>query len=353
MARNAAETSWTRPELSPRQAAVLQAMVTAYVGEAAPIGSATLAHLLPENLSSASVRNVLAELTRLGLVEKPHASAGRVPTERGMRLFVDALLDHPAQLVPYEQRNIDFSVEEAGAEELVSVASQLLSERTRQLGFVVSPRLERVVLRHVSLVRISSESVLAVLVAQTGATYRRVIRDAEPDQRELDRVAALLNPRVEGRTLGEVRRALELEAEALRHKADRIAARVLELGSRMFVSEAPGPSELVIETRLALLDQPEFQDPRRVRDLFEAIETKQRLLEVLDGMIEGTGVCVAFGEETDEPSLRGCALVAKVYGAESIPLGVLGVIGPMRMDFSRVIPLVDYLSHAVTEKLDA
>lgn len=345
------------PDLSERQAMVLRAMVKSYVGEAAPVGSQSLAHLLPMKLSSASVRNILADLSDLGLVEKPHASSGRVPTERGLRLFVDRLLDpqrlDPSNLARHETRTISFSVEEAQADAVVSVASQLLSERTRQLGFVVAPRLDRVVLRHVSLVRLSSERLLVVLVSQSGSSHQRVIDDpgeaAEWDQQELDRIAALLSARACGLTLAEVRASLAREAAELRDRADALRRRAIELGRRA-VAVTDEEVDLVITTRLALLDQPEFHDPQRIRDLFGALETKERLLDVLDRMLESGGVCVAFGDEVDEPGLRRCALVATHYGTGDARLGVLGVIGPVRMDYGRVIPLVDYFSQVITDR---
>jgi len=173
------ETGGDSIELSERQASVLRAIVQAYVGEAAPIGSQTLTHLLPIQISSASVRATLAELAGMGLVEKPHSSSGRIPTERGLRVFVDRLLDRKrldaSSLASYDVRNISYSFDEAEADSVVKVASQLLSECTRQLGFVVAPRLERIVLSRISLVRLSSERVLVLLVSKSGGAHRRVI----------------------------------------------------------------------------------------------------------------------------------------------------------------------------------
>jgi heat-inducible transcriptional repressor len=328
-------------------------MVMAYVGAAAPIGSKTVSHLLSTSLSPASIRNTLMELAALGLVEKPHASSGRVPTDRGMRRFVDELLD-PSHLAAYERRSIDYSLDEAEVDSVVNVASQLLSELTRQLGFVVAPRIDRVVLRHVSLVRLTTDHLLVVLISQTGETHRRVISDSTADdQARLDRAAAVLNERIAGLTLCEAREELAREARALRHRADRLASRVLELGARAVAPDEDGPIDLVLGTRLALLEQPEFHDPSRIRDLFAAVETKERLVEVLDRMLEEGGTRVAFGDEVDEPALHHCAVVASNYGADEAPLGVLGVIGPSRMDYWRVIPLVDFLSQRITEKLGA
>lgn len=341
------------PSLSERQASVLRAVVAGYVGEGTPIGSRTISHLLSVSLSSATIRNVLAELTELGLVEKPHSSAGRVPTELGLRVFVDELLA-PGDLAPSQRRDIAYEVDEAQADRVASIASMLLSRHTGQLGFVVAPRLDRIVLRHVSLVRLSSERLLVVLVAETGASYRCIIDDEWGlSQIELDRAARLLNARVAGHTLRDVRDRLAREAHALRSEASQLLRRALELGSRALRAADGLAVDLVIETRLALLGQPEFTDPRLLREVFAAIETKERLLHVIDETLAARGVSVGIGHELEDPGLRCCALVASHYGGTDAdpPLGVLGVLGPARMDFGRVIPLVDYLSEVVTGKL--
>lgn len=343
----------TAPELTERQRAVLRAMVTAYVGEAAPIGSATLSLLLPNRLSSASIRNTLAELSELGLVSQPHTSAGRVPTEEGLRVFIDSLLGG-CGVSDYDRRTIDFTVSGVEAVEVPTVTSQLLSQQTRLLGFVVAPRLDRLKLQHIALVRLTSRQILAVLVTENGTAHRRVVEHDVPlAQAELDRSAALLSERIVGRTLAEVREWLAREASRERRQADRMVALALELGVRAVAAEEEGEGDLVIATRLALLDQPEFRDPERIRELFHAIETKERLIELLDRLLEGEqGVRVALGGEVDEPALHRCALVAARYGSESAA-GMLGVIGPARMDYGRVISLVDYCSRVVTEKLHA
>jgi heat-inducible transcriptional repressor len=201
---------------------------------------------------------------------------------------------------------------------------------------------------------LSAERVLAVLVAVNGDSFRHVIEgESDLDQRGLDRIAALLMERIAGRTLREVRKALRLEAQQLRKQADDLLFQALDLGSRALATDEQGAADLVIATRLALLDQPEFHDPARIRDLFAAVETKERLLEVLNQVLETNGVCVALGGELADPALRRCALVACHYGSGEDATGVLGVIGPSRMDYSRVISLVDYFSQVVTEKLTA
>lgn len=339
--------------LSERQREVLRATVTAYVGAAAPVGSKTLAAVLPSRVSSATIRSTLAELAERGLVEQPHTSAGRVPTEEGLRVFLDELID-PREVPDYHRRDIAYQVGEAEFDSLAPVAAELLSRNTHQLGFVAVPAFHRVVFRHVSLVALARDRILAVLVSTTGDTYRRVVRSEEFfDQPDLDRAAGMLNERVMGRTLGEVRDALAREAEELRDRADRLLAQAVELGRQALDVDRIVGADIVVATHLALLDQPEFQDPRRVRELFEAVETKVRLVAVLDRVLDNGEVSVLLGGEVEEPALRSCALVACPYGGGDGPRGILGVIGPSRMDYARVIPMVDFLSSVLTDKLTA
>ncbi len=344
-------------ELSERQQTVLRALVAAYVGTAAPVGSATLADLLSVPLSPASVRNTLSELTVAGLIAKPHASSGRVPTEAGIRLFVDRLLD-PAEVEQYERRSLARSFDDVGAEDAMQLASQVLSDHTHQLGFVVAPRLEQLTLRQVNFVRLTRERVLAVLVDSRGHAHQRVIDDplsAEAggtvlDQAELDRLSAALGEWVAGHTLREVHRSLRGEVRSLRNRASRLLEQALLLGLRAAEAamERPTESDLVIATRLALLDQPEFSDPERVRELFSALERGERLVDLLDELLDGDGVSVALGEELQAQGLAGCAVVAAPWGGSA---GMLGVIGPTRMDYGRIIPLVGFCSQLVTDKL--
>jgi heat-inducible transcriptional repressor len=370
LAQNA---SGSHPGLTERQHMVLRAAVAAYMADATPASSAAVSHLLPVALSSASIRSTMAELAGLGLLEKPHASAGRVPTEAGIRLFVDALLERTRlddSLNDYDRRALAGSLDEVDREGVMPRIARLLSEHTHQLGFALKPRLERLTLRHVSLVRVAENRLLAVLVPKTGPIQQRVVEhEGRGDQAELDRMAADLNARVVGLTLSELRAALERELHALRSEARGWLFRSLVLGLRVFADDPPiADAELVITARSALLSQPEFNDPDRIRGLMGAVETQERLLEVLNQLLESDvhSVSISLGGQLEDPGLRNCALVAIPYGrgcdtdpdADEYPdtpggraLGVLGVIGPSRMDYARVIPLVSYCSRLVTRKL--
>jgi heat-inducible transcriptional repressor len=334
--------------LSARQTEVLRAMVGAWVGAAQPVASETIAQLLSVAWSPATVRSTLGELAELGLVAKAHASAGRFPTEDGIRFYVRKLVG-PRRLGNDEMRDLSAHVDGDDPQQVFHAASRLLSERTRQLGFVVVPRVADVMLRHVSLVRLSTERVLVVLVTREGDTMRRVLDDpGDHDQAELDRMGAMLSERLAGGTLRDARERLSREWNALRREADRLRERALRL-ARAALAGAETEADLVIATHLAVLDQPEFQDPERLRELFRAIDARERLIEVVDEVLDPSGVTVRLGAEVPEPVLRHCALVAAPWGDG----GALGVIGPSRMDYARVISLVGYLSHVVTEKLGA
>jgi heat-inducible transcriptional repressor len=359
-----AATAHTSVALSDRQRMVLRAVVTAYVADAAPASSATVSHLLPVALSSASIRNTMSELASLGLIEKPHASAGRIPTDRGLRQFLDHCLA-PTDLNDYERRTLESSFDAAPDDAVMELASQLLSERTHQLGFALAPRIERIVLRHVSLVRVARDRILVVLVPQFGPTQQRVVDEAGgDDQAELDQMAAALNERISGRTLVEVRAVLETELGALRSEARGMVPRSLRLGLRALGQAFQSVSDLVITSRVALLSQPEFNDPDRIRGIFAAVETQERLIEILAQLLEGPeeAISVALGEDLAEPGLRECALVAVPYAVRtgqsesgahesSDVLGMVGVLGPTRMDYGRIIPLVSYCSRLVSRKL--
>ena len=301
-----------------------------------------------------------------------------MPTALGMRFFVDQLLEL-GHLGPHHQRILDRELDGVKAAETPRQASQLLSEHTRQLGFVVAPRVERLRLRTLHLVPVAEGRVLAVLIAQNGGVVERLIEDVAPmSVRELERVRDHLAERVEGRSLVGLRRLLESERERLCGEADEILQTAWALGLQACqVQGGRFEDDLVIATRLALLDQPEFSDPGRIRGLFAALETNQTLLDLLHRIAsadigeKGIGLSMSLGAELGEPSLRDCALIVVPYGRaetglpramtaanEEIngasgqePLGVLGVIGPQRMDYGRVIPLVHYCSELVTRKL--
>jgi heat-inducible transcriptional repressor len=351
MSRELSERQLSDRRLSDRQESVLSALVRAYVAGAAPVGSGTLSHTLPVQLSSASIRNTMAELTDLGLIEQPHTSAGRIPTVAGLRTFVDDLMDPPG-VAGWERRRISQEMDEAGAETSLQAASALLARCTHQLGFAVLPRLDRVALRQLTLIRVTSERVLVVLVSRSGVTYQRFLTDEHSsDAARLRVIETQLNRRLAGHSLVELRQVLERELERLRDRADQLAAQTLLTAVRALVSEARARGDVLLSSRSPLLGQPEFHDPERLRALMEAVETRETLVAFLDRVLERDGVAVTFGGEVEVPELVDCAMVSAPCDSGGQPLGVVGVLGPSRMDYPRVVPLVALFSELVKEKV--
>lgn len=343
------------PELSRRQQQVLEVVATGYLYDGSSSASSNVARLVPGKISPASVRATMAELTEMGLLEKRHASAGRIPSERGLRHFVETLM-RPGELADWDRRVLTSALDALPAvapDTALRQTTDVLSSHTGQLGFVLTPGIGAVPVRHVSLVRVSCERLLAVVVSRSGQAHQRVIEDpGAGDQAELDRMAALLNERVADHTLAEIRRRLSRDLEQLRGQADRLVARALTLGLR--ICEDPEEAfDLVLATRLALLENPEFQDPEHVRELLEALEAQEQLAEVLDRILGSDDVSVTFGADLAAAGLHRCALIAAPYrdGETGSLEGAVGVIGPSRMDYGRIIPLVGYCSRLLTEKL--
>ena len=341
------------PELSPRQHVLLRALVEEYITTAEPVASAQVVRDRSVSISSATARSVMAQLTELGLLTQPHTSAGRVPTALAFRHYVDSILCESsgpnAELDATAAALASALAESAGqVETLLRRAADLLSESTGQLGFFMAARPAHVILRHVHFVRLSSEKVMALLVSERGLVQSRIFEERETDSRELERVATRLSEFIAGYTLEQARARLTDALERDRSRSGRLWPKVLALGA---MSVAGGPdASLYLADKVHLLAHPEFADVERLRDLLSAIDEKERMIHLLDRVLQAEVLEVSIGAEIDDPDIRECALVAAPLG-DSPALGGLGVLGPVRMPYGRVIPLVRSLSTLVNRYL--
>lgn len=331
-------------ELDPRLASVLVRVVEAYVGTAEPVSSRALTRQLP--VSAATIRSAMARLGELGLLAKPHTSAGRVPTEDAFRLYVQRLMREAPWPRAERTRAEGELAETSGGDPLLQRAADLLSAVTGQLGFAVSPPPERARLRRIQFVRLASERVLALLVQERGGVQTRVIEESEADQRTLDEISARLSELVAGLTLAEARARLEGAIERERERSA-VWRKALALGAEGLRGDVAG--ELYVADADYLLAQPEFNDVRRVRELLAALAEKERMLRLVDKLLRADAVGVAIGAELEEPAMGDCALVAAPLGSPAA--GGVGVIGPVRMSYARVIPVVRRVSELVCEYL--
>ena len=329
-----------RLDLTDRQRRILARLVAEFIEQGEPVSSLWLAERSGLGLSSATVRNILARLEELGLVKQPHTSAGRVPTTAGYHLFIDSLMRR--QKLPAKDRRL---IEEhlmsgsGDADELMKAASRLLSELSSQVGIVVAPAIGQTVLKTVDFVPLSGRKVLCVVVSTGGFIDNKVIETEQPVSREkLIQIGNYLTDSFAGRTLVEIRdQLLQLMAEE-RSKMDRLLGLTIELAQKG-LKESGEPMVRVDGTSMVLA-YPELSDVQRVRRLLETFADKAKLVSMLNECIKGEGVRVLIGEDSDLTSELDFSLVATTYGLEDEVRGTLGIFGPSRMEYQRVIPLV-------------
>lgn len=331
-------------ELSERMRAILFAVVSEHIETAQPVASRSTASRSGLKLSSASVRSLMGQLTELGLLAQPHVSAGRLPTSHAYRLYVDALFEGLADHSLGEGPHYDLGAPVSGPDEFMRRAADLLSEATGQLGFYLGRPAEEVVLERIHFTRVSSERVMALLLSHGSVIRTRVLSESASDGRTLERISERLSELACGRSLAEARSRLATAIEMDRALSDELQQKVLVLG---WESLARHEAELYVSDRNRLLAHPEFENVARLRDVLAALEEKERMMNLLDKVLTA-GTSVAIGDELDDPGVRDCALVTAPLGHAA---GGLGVIGPVRMHYERVIPAVRSLSERVSDTL--
>jgi len=338
--------------LNARSREIFRRIVDSYLTTGEPVGSRHLSRMLPIALSPASVRNVMQDLEELGLIYAPHASAGRLPTQQGLRFFVDALLEF-GDLGREERARIDAQVRAAaeggGFEDALAETTSILSELTRGAGIVLTTKSDPP-LKHVEFLRLEPEKALAVLVAEDGSIENRVIVTPQGlPASALVEAGNYLNARIRGRTLSEVTGEIETERRQARGELDAIAARLVEAGLASWASGAR--DHLIVRGQANLLgDVRAAEDLERIRTLFADLETETDVIELLHRAETGDGVKIFIGSENKLFSLSGSSMIAvPLRGGDHRIAGVLGVIGPTRLNYGRIVPMVEYAAQVLGE----
>lgn len=336
--------------LDARARQLLRTLIARHIRDGEPVGSQTLARHSGLDVSPATIRNILSDLEEVGLLSAPHTSAGRVPTARGYRVFVDSLL----QLSPLDERESErlrgTLAPGGGTQSLLGSASELVSAMTRFVGVVSVPGREKFAFRQIDFVPLDGQRVMAIVVFADNEVQNRIVQTRRAyDGSELERVANYLNANFAGQPLAAIRAGLlrELrrardEMEALLHATTEIAGQAL----------APDGEDMVVAGQARLLGLQDLADLDRLRELFDAFSEKREILQLLERTVKAPGVRVFFGEETGVAPLAGMSLVTAPYGREGRVLGVLGVIGPTRMAYDRVIPVVQATAEALGDALN-
>jgi heat-inducible transcriptional repressor len=333
-------------ELSRRAQKILHAVVTEYLSVGDAVGSRTVTRRHDLGLSPATVRNVMADLEEMGLLEQRHTSAGRVPTASGLRFFIDSLLKVRG-LTPRERDEIRERVIAPSPDEVVQRASRLLSDLTHHAAVILAPDPDQQRLERIEFVPLREGKLIAVLVTTDGRIENRLVLDAI-DAQQLDRIHNYLNGLLSGMTLDEVRERVIRELGEDRNKYDAAVAAALRLGAAVFVTQPERAADVVVTGQANLVDDVQ---PAQVRDLLRTLEDKETLIRLLDRTLHAEGLQVFLGAETAMQALSGSSVVAVSYGPEEQPIGALAVIGPMRMNYGKVMSVVDFTADTVTQLL--
>jgi heat-inducible transcriptional repressor len=335
-------------ELNERSREIFRRVVEAFVETGEPVGSRTISRRLGTQLSPATIRNVMADLEDAGLLHAPHTSAGRMPTEAGLRLFVDGLLEL-GNITDDERRNIEGQCAAAGRSltEVMEQVSATLSGLTQCAGLVYSPKLEKS-LKHIEFVGLGPGRALVVMVSESGMVENRVLElppGITPSM--LTEATNFLNAKIAGRTLDEARGHVMSEIQQQRDQLNELTKQVVEAGVATWNGNDGG--YLIVRGRANLLgDVNAIGNLERIRTLFDALETKQSLVRLIDATSIADGVQIFIGAENDLFQVAGCAMIVAPFsnGREQV-VGAIGVVGPMRMNYARIIPMVDYTAKLV------
>lgn len=339
------------PTLDPRARQLLRTLIARYIHSGEPVGSQTLARHAGLDVSPATIRSILADLEEVGLLSAPHTSAGRIPTAQGYRLFVDSLL----QVRPLPDGDLVRLRSElpqgSGTQALLGSASELLSAMTHFVGVVSVPRREQFAFRRIDFVAIDGQRVLAILVFSDNEVQNRIIQTRRAfDAGELERAANYLNAHFAGRSVADIRASLLRDLKSAQVEMETLLAHSMELAEQAL---EPAHDDMVVAGQTRLMGVQELGDMDRLRELFDAFARKREILQLLERTVSAPGVRIFIGEETGLAPLEGVSLVTAPYIAGGQVLGVLGVIGPTRMAYERVIPVVQAAADALGEAFRA
>lgn len=345
--------------LSDRAQHLLKTLVQRYIRDGEPVGSRTLSRDSALDLSPATIRNIMSDLEEMGMVRSPHTSAGRVPTARGYRMFVDALLTVKpldSEEVRKLQRDLVQKMEQArgDSQNLVTMTSSLLSGVTHLAGLVTIPRREFGSWRHVEFLPLSDNRVLAILVINEREVQNRILElDRAYSQSELQQFANYLNTHFAGRDVSQIRQSLLAELSNTRETMNDMMSSAISVAERMFErAESDNKEDYVLAGETNLMEFAELSNVDKLRQLFDAFGRKRDILHLLDQCVTADGVQIFIGEESGYRVLDECSVVTAPYRVDDELVGVLGVIGPTRMAYERVIPIVDITAKLLSAALN-
>lgn len=344
-----------------RSREMLALLIESHIATGEPVGSRTISKLSSEGLSAASVRNVFAELEDTGYLEQPHTSAGRVPSEKGYRFYVDHILgqrslsEFDGTAIQAEMRGETSQSDWASGDQLMARASHLLSHFSESVGIVISPGIAHNIIKHIDFVRLSDGRILVITVSRNGFVQDRLVRiDEDLTQDELNRTANYVNAHFSGMSLPAIRAELLKRLSEEKALYDRLLQNAIMICSRDLTESDDNSAEVFVEGASNIVAKPDFTDVERLRELLRVFEEKNRLVKILTECLSGAPeqpVSIRIGAENSLPSLSRCTVISSHYGYENQIVGSVGVVGPIRMEYARMIGLVNYVARLLEQSL--
>lgn len=328
--------------INDRAAILLKQLVASYIQDGQPVGSRQLAQDAGLDISSATIRNVMSGLEKNGLVVAPHTSAGRIPTEQGLRLFVDSLLEvQPidAKIVSQLQQQLD---PDKDMDELVNQASQLVSEMTQMAGVVSVPKQKHATLRHIEFLPLPEKRILAIMVTNEKDVHNKVLHlQREYSSSELQQAANFLNQQFSGQDVEQIRESLLKDLDQTRQAVDNVMKTAVEVANKALSNEDDHKPDFIVQGEKNLLRYNDNNNQEQLQHLFEIFDRKREMLGLFDRCVHNEGVKIFIGHEAGFAGFGDCSVITAPYSVAGKAIGVLGVIGPARMNYDQVIPVVD------------
>ncbi|MFQ6069692.1 MAG: heat-inducible transcriptional repressor HrcA [Candidatus Aminicenantales bacterium] len=340
-------------ELREKDKLIFKIISENYLKLGKPISSGYIAQKSRLPLSPATIRNIMARLEKEGLLYQPHTSAGRIPTDRGLRFYVNSLFEEA--VLPHHMKldSEEFSLERGDFNSLLIRVSKVLSEYSDNLGFVLSPRVSRMNFHHLRFIRISDEKVMAILITTSNLVLTEIVETNEYfTQLELDKASNYLNQNFKGKSLVFIRNYLMRELPKYKLRYEHVLNKLISLVRAYIFQEEEG-NQIFLQGTSKFLEKPDFRDLERLRSLFQNFEEKARLARLLSDFISLDRVKVLIGSELNLPEASDCALILSHYGYDNQVLGSLGIIGPKRIPYKKIIPLVDSVATKLSKTISS
>jgi heat-inducible transcriptional repressor len=338
--------------MNERDRQILQSLIDEYILTAEPVGSRRISKKYHLDLSSATIRNVMADLEEMGYLHQPHTSAGRMPTEKGFRFYVDSILE-VRELTRGEKEYIrrKYEISTMDVSEIMRENSIALSKLSQNISIIMAPRFTSTILKHLEFLKISEHRILVILVSQSGIVQNRIIESGEDVlQDDLNRYSNYLNELFVGLSLEEVKEKLIDEMTKEKAMYDELLSKALKLGEQALSREEE--TEVYIEGKINIFNYPEFAEIERMKTLIKTFEEKSKIVKLLNKTLIAKGVQIFIGSENQLPELQDCALITSSFSQGKHVLGTLGVIGPTRMNYCKIIPVVDYTAKLISKILE-